>query len=128
MQASHINAQQGSLLLILGTTMQFGYGPGQNLCTVHAQRMHGMRTARNTPPQSSTDRCCFMGCLACLCKLEALEGSGGGCFRRGQERSHERRLATPTIHSRSHSSLQVIRLERASGMRLRKGLDKAVDT
>ena len=37
MQASHINAQQGSLLLILGTTMQFGYGPVQTLCTAHTQ-------------------------------------------------------------------------------------------
>ena len=44
MQASHINAQQGSLLLILGTTMQFGYDPVQTLCTAHAR-------ARNTPPQ-----------------------------------------------------------------------------
>ena len=39
MQASHINAQQGSLLSILGTTMPFGFGPVQTLCT-----------ARNTPP------------------------------------------------------------------------------
>ena len=50
MQASHINAQQGSLLLILGTTMQFGYGPAQTLCTMHVQRVHGVRTVRNTAP------------------------------------------------------------------------------
>ena len=38
MQASHINAQQGSLLLILGTTMRFGYGSVQTLCKVRTTR------------------------------------------------------------------------------------------
>ena len=44
MQAGHINAQQGSLLLILGTTKQFGYGPLQTLCI-----------ARNTHPPPPQD-------------------------------------------------------------------------
>ena len=45
MQASHINAQEGSLLLILGTTMQFGYGPVQTLCTARARHTHSAQYA-----------------------------------------------------------------------------------
>ena len=37
MQATHINAKQGSLLVVLGTTMQLGYGPVQTSCTARAQ-------------------------------------------------------------------------------------------
>ena len=39
MQATHINESHGSLLQVLGTAMQFGYGPAHTLCT-----------ARTTPP------------------------------------------------------------------------------
>ena len=45
MQASHINVQQGSLLLILGTTMQFGYGHVHTLCTARARRAHSAQYA-----------------------------------------------------------------------------------
>ena len=47
MQATHIIEQQGSLLLILGTTMQFGYGPVQTLCTTR----HTPPNSEVTPPQ-----------------------------------------------------------------------------
>ena len=44
MQATPIDAKQGSLFLVLGTIMQLGYGLVQTLCTV--------RTTRSTPPFS----------------------------------------------------------------------------
>ena len=46
MQASHINAQQGSLSLILGTTMQIGNGFVQTLSTSRAQ---GVQRAQYAP-------------------------------------------------------------------------------
>ena len=53
MQASHINAQQGSLLSILGTTMLFGYGPTQTLCTALAKRVHGAPLVDTSRPLST---------------------------------------------------------------------------
>ena len=38
MQTSHIIAQQGSLLAILGTTMHIGYGLARTLCLARARR------------------------------------------------------------------------------------------
>ena len=38
MHATHINAYKGSLLRVLGTTMQVGHGPVPTLCTARAQR------------------------------------------------------------------------------------------
>ena len=37
MQATQIDAYQGSSLLVLGTTMQLGYGPEQTLCIARAR-------------------------------------------------------------------------------------------
>ena len=57
MQASHIDAQSGSLLLILGTTMQFGYGRVQSvLCTGRAH----CRMARNMPPLWLSGHLCHL--------------------------------------------------------------------